>query len=296
MKVSIMREVGPEVLKRCREITGVDVTAMETENVDVQVIYRKYQVTPSLKMIQTISAGVDHLDFGSVPDSVLICSNAGAFSEPVAEHAFAMILSVKKRILDFEKQSRNNIYKKLPVESLAGQKLGIFGYGGIGRSAARIARTFGMKTLAYSRTVKQDGNIDGFVSTPQDLFHESDIILLSMPLNVSTRGIVDRHLLSNFNGKTIVNVARAGVVNQTDMMQYLSDHPEKDYLTDVWWGEPDVKFPIPDNVLLTPHVGGINRSIEEDAVFRACQNVRRFLDGEKPEHIVDRSEYSAVRS
>jgi glycerate dehydrogenase len=292
MIVSIMREISMDVLQRCREITGADVRVLEPEVADVQVIYRKYSVTKDLKMIQTISAGVDHLDFKSVPENVLICSNAGAFSEPVAEHAFAMLLSVNKRIIDFEKQSRNGVYERLPVRSLIGRKIGIFGYGGIGRSMAKVAKSLNMETVAYSRNRNGDENLDRFVNTPEELFQESDIVALAMPLTNITRGIVDSKLLSEFRGDTIVNVARADVVREKDMLEYLSKNPDKMYLTDVWWREPNVDFPIPENVLLTPHVGGINRSLEETAVYRACQNVRKFINGERPEHIVDRKEYT----
>jgi|ACXJ01.1.fsa_nt_gi glycerate dehydrogenase len=293
MIVSIMRDLSEDALQRCREITGADVRVMEPEGADVQVIYRKYSVTKDLKMIQTISAGVDHLDFKSVPERVTICSNAGAFSEPVAEHAFAMLLSVSKRILDFEKQARKGVYEKLPVNSLIGKKLGIFGYGGIGRSTARIAKALNMETIAHSRSRNGDENLDRFVDSPEELFKESDIVVLAMPLTNITRGIIDSHLLSKFNGETIVNVARADVVKESDMLEYLRKNPDKHYLTDVWWREPKVDFPIPENVLLTPHVGGINRSLEANAVYRACQNVRKFIDGKTPDHIVDRKEYSA---
>ncbi|MCL4341648.1 MAG: 2-hydroxyacid dehydrogenase [Candidatus Thermoplasmatota archaeon] len=292
MKVSIMRDMDTRMLKRCAEILGCEVKSMDPSGADIQVIYRKYEILPELKMIQTISAGVDHLDFSRVPENVLVCSNAGAFADPVAEHAFALLLSVKKKVLDFDKQQKNGIYQKLPVSSLIGHTFGIFGYGGIGKSASKIAKSLRMHTIAYSRSRSGDENLDRFVDSPEELFSQSDVLLLSMPLNASTSGIVDGKLLSKFSGDTIVNVARAGVVNKDDMLQYLQQNQDKMYLTDVWWGEPDVKFPLPSNVLLTPHVGGINRDLEEEAVYRACQNVRLFIEGKKTEHVVLREEYS----
>lgn len=295
MKVSIMREIDSRILKKCSEITGCEVASMDPSGADVQVIYRKFEILPELKMIQTISAGVDHIDFSSVPKSVLVCSNAGAFADPVAEHAFSLLLSVKKRILDFEDQQKRGIYQKLPVSSLIGKTLGIFGYGGIGKSAARIGKALQMRTIAYSRTRAADENLDRFVDSPEIMFSQSDIVLLAMPLNSTTRGVVDSSLLSKFSGDTIINVARAGVVKRDDMIKYLEENREKMYLTDVWWGEPDVKFPIPSNVILTPHVGGINRDLEEAAVYRACQNVRLYLEGKKVAHVVMREEYGPVK-
>ncbi len=290
VKATILHEVSPEVVKKCSEITGLEVTLNQPEDADIQIVLREFVPTDKVKLIQTVSAGVDHLNFSALQDGVLLCSNAGAFSDPVAEHAFAMILAHTKKIFQFTEETRNGIYKKDRVWTLHGMKLGILGHGGIGRSSARIAKAFGMEVLAYTRTVRNDPNVDKFLKSAEELVGNSDVLLLALPKTNKTLGFIDMALLSHFHGMLIVNMARADIVKEEDMLHYLEENPDKWYLSDVWWNEPDVKFPIPPNAMLTPHVGGISRESADNAFVRACSNVKNYLDG-KPDNIVDVSEY-----
>ncbi|HKJ96268.1 MAG TPA: NAD(P)-dependent oxidoreductase, partial [Thermoplasmataceae archaeon] len=116
------------------------------------------------------------------------------------------------------------------------------------------------------------------------------VVVVSTPLNQGTRGMVNRSLLSKFKGTYIVNVARAEVVDKDDMLKFLKDNPEKFYFSDVWWGEPELTVPIPENAMLTPHVGGFTEKTLRDATLKACENVKRFLEGH-PENVVDLGDY-----
>lgn len=290
MKISILHDVKPEVAEECGKITGSSVTIQKPEGADIQIILRKFVPTEKLKMIQTVSAGVDHLKFEELPENVTLCSNAGAFSDPVAEHAFAMLLAHAKRICKFNSDTKNGTYKRERVDSMFGLTFGILGHGGIGRSSARIARALGMKVIAYTRSPKEDENVDQFVKTPEEIFTGSDVLLIALPLSKATKDFVNDGFLKMFRGSVLINVARADIVHEGSMKEYLSSHPDVVYLSDVWWNEPEISFPIPGNVMLTPHVGGISRESTEKAVLRACQNVRRYMDG-NPDNIVNVSEY-----
>lgn len=290
VKATILRDVSPEVIEKCSRITGLEVTANQPDDADIQIVLHTFVPTDRVKMIQTVSAGVDHLEFGKLKDGVILCSNAGAFSDPVAEHAFAMILAHVKKIFQFTEETRNGVYRKDRVRTLSGMSLGILGHGGIGRSAARIAKALGMTVNAYTRTVKEDSNVDRFIDSPEELVKNCEVLFLALPLTKKTNGMVNRPLLSMFKGSIIVNMARSDIVDEKDMLDFLKEHEDVWYLTDVWWNEPDVAFPIPPNAMLTPHVGGISRESAEGAFIRACTNVRRYLDG-KPENVVDVSEY-----
>ena len=290
MKITILHDLGPEVVEKCKLITGQDVSLNEPDDAEIQIILRKFIPTRNLKMVQTVSAGVDHLKFDELPEGVTLCSNAGAFSDPVAEHAFAMLLTHAKKICQFASETRNGTYRKDRVDTLSGQTFGILGHGGIGKSSARIARALGMRVIAYTRSVKEDPNVDKFASTAEAIFEESDILLIALPKTKQTLKLVNKSLLARFRGKVIMNMARADIVDEDDMKSYLSENPDVFYLTDVWWNEPDVKFPIPENAMLTPHVGGISRESADNAFILACTNVKRYLDG-KPENVVDVKEY-----
>ncbi len=291
MKATILLDIPEETASRCSEIAGIPVTVNRPDDADIQIGMRGFVPTTRLKAVQTISAGVDHIDFAKFPPGVEFFSNAGAFSDSVAQHAFALILEHSNRICHFNSMIRNGTYRKEPVYSLFGRTLGVLGYGGIGRSCGRIAKGLGMKVLAYTRSPKEDGIADSFESSPEILMEKSDVIIIGLPLTASTRNMVGRELLSRFHGTMIVNVARADIVHEQSMRDYLSSHREVAYLTDVWWNEPEVKLPLPENAVLTPHVAGISQDSMESALMRACANVKLYLQG-KAEHRVDVSEYT----
>ena len=290
MKLAILHKVSEDIARQCSAITGLEVVLNDPKDAEIQLAFRNFFPNPSLTMIQTISAGVDHVKFSEIPEEVTICSNAGAFSDPVAEHAFAMLLAHAKKICKFESETRAGIYRKDSVISLSGKTLGILGHGGIGRSSAKIAKAFGMRVLAYTRSPSHDQNVDEFVNSADAIFSSSDVVLIALPLTAKTVNIVNRKLLDQFHGYAIINVARANVVSENDMKSFLSANPDKYYLSDVWWNEPKVVFPLPENAFLTPHVGGISKELEDYAVLRACENIKRYLDGH-PENVVNRNEY-----
>lgn len=290
MKATILHNVSPDVVEKCSAITGIEVTLQKPDDADIQIVLAKFIPTDKLKVIQTTSAGVDHLEFSRLPDGVELFSNAGTFSDPVAEHAFAMILSHEKKICHFFSETRKGNYRKESVGTLSGRTLGILGHGGIGRSCARLAKAFGMNVNAFTRSPREDPNVDRFLSTAEELVSNCEILLLALPKTKATLGIVNSELLGRFNGDIIVNMARSDIVAENDLKAFLKRNPEKVYLSDVWWNEPEVKFPLPENAFLTPHVGGISKESAENAILKACTNVRRYLDGH-PENRVNIEEY-----
>ncbi|MCW6168464.1 MAG: 2-hydroxyacid dehydrogenase [Thermoplasmatales archaeon] len=294
MRITILTgmEVKESVLKQCSDIVGSKITQNQPDGAEVQIVTNHFVPTPNLRLVQTLSAGVDHFDFSILPKGVTVCSNAGAYSDPVAEHAFALLLANEKKICKFVRKAQNGVFERETVGTLSGATLGIFGFGGIGRSAARIAKAYRMRVVGYSRHPVEDPNLDEFASSVEELFSKSDIVLISIPLSNLTRGIVSRDLLKKFHGNVIINVARAGVVNEQDMLEYLRNNSDFYYLTDVWWNEPNVSFPIPENAILTPHVAGnVDESISSWRFIYACKNIKKFIDG-YPENVVDVSEYA----
>ncbi|KAA8923212.1 MAG: 2-hydroxyacid dehydrogenase [Thermoplasma sp.] len=258
---------------------------------EAQVIKDKYVLGKRTRMIQTISAGVDHIDITGIPDDVVICSNAGAYSISVAEHAFALLLAHAKNIIENNELMKAGIFRQSPTTLLYGKSFGIIGYGGIGRRVAYLAKAFGMKVLTYTRS-KVDENVDETIDTMADLFRRSDFILISVPLTDKTRGIINRQLLPNAKrNATIINVARADVVSKPDMVEFLRERPDVWYLTDVWWDEPHITDTDLKNLILSPHVaGGMSGEIMDIAFQLAFENVRNFFEGH-PKNIVRKDEY-----
>ena len=118
----------------------------------------------------------------------------------------------------------------------------------------------------------------------------SDVILISLPLNKHTRGMIDYKFLSSVKGNIIVNVGRSEIVNMDDMIKFLEENKNKWFLTDVWWGEPEIKGEIPENVIITPHVAGLARNFMQVPVEKAFENVVAYIHG-NPGNIVNRNDY-----
>ncbi len=291
MKVSITYNVDKDTVERCSQITGLETSVDREGTGEIIIGFSRLKIRENTVLVQTASAGVDHLDFTGAGENVTVCSNAGAYSNVVAEMVFAQLLSHIKKICTFDAGTRSGEFKRQQIGTLEGLRMGILGYGGIGMQAARLAKAFDMKTMAYSRSTRSKDHLDEIASSPEELFSSSDVVLISTPLNTSTRNMVNRELLSKFSGKYIINIARAEVVDKDDMLNFLKENPGKFYLSDVWWGEPDLTIPVPENAMLTPHVGGFTEKTLQDATIKACENVRRFLDGH-PENVVDLREYS----
>lgn len=290
MEISLLFDTDEETIKKCSKIIGREVKSDKSGNSEIQIAFTEIKVTDRTKMIQTMFAGVDHVDFSKIREDIIICSNAGAFSSTVAEHVYALILSHMKKIQMFDHMTRSGEYRKEPVEILEDKVIGIAGYGGIGKQVARIAKAFDMKVLGFTRSPVQDPNVDDYAKTLEELSQRSDILVLALPLTNKTRNIIDRRILDAFHGNIIVNVARADIVHKDDMLDYLKRNQKKYYLADVWWGEPELKTPIPENALLTPHIAGISEISFDKALMKACENVRKYLEG-KPENVIDVKEY-----
>jgi len=289
------KTLDPKNLERIRVIitgSGLDIPDFVLEKAE------------NLELIQTLSAGVDTLPLDRIPPNVIICSNAGGNSRAVAEHVFAMILSAIKRIIYHHKNMEKGIWERRRYGSmLMGKTLGIIGLGHVGREIAKIGKCFGMRIYGINRSGKTDVDVD-FIGTPESLdfvLRESDIIVISVPLNKYTRGLIGAKELNTMKKNTIlVNVSRGEVIDQRALFEHLRRNPEFVACLDVWWKYPekdtktclqDFPFHTLPNVIMTPHIAGFAREIREQVIKHAVENVRKYLLGEKISNIVRREDY-----
>jgi lactate dehydrogenase-like 2-hydroxyacid dehydrogenase len=295
MKISLQvnfssMSIPDTLIKELEKQTGCEIIRGFSDDAEIVVFAGKPEVGKKTVFMQSVSAGVNHVDFRGIPENVTVCSNADAWSIPVAEHAFALLLSKYKNICKSDSLMRNGKYERELSDSLYGKTLGIMGYGGIGREMARIARVFGMKIIGFGRTEPSDNNLDLFTMDKLYIPENVDIMAITLPLNRYTKGFIDYDLLTKFKGNIILNVGRSEVVEKDGMLKYLSENPEKWFLTDVWWGEPEIEGKIPDNVIVTPHIAGLAKDYMIVPVKKAFQNVSAYLKGQ-PKNVVNRKDY-----
>ncbi|MEM1944496.1 MAG: 2-hydroxyacid dehydrogenase [Nitrososphaerota archaeon] len=255
-----------------------------------------------LRMIQSLSAGVDTLPWQHLPEDVVICGNMGSNAESVAEHAWALILALSRRLHLYLPNVRAGNFSSVGENiTLSGKTLGILGLGSIGGAVAAVGKALDMRVLGVTRSGRSRYPCD-FVGGEESLeyvLRESDVLVIASPLTKRTRGIINLERLRMLKTNAIlVNVGRAEIIDRDDLLTYLRENPEANIATDVWWkfdgGRPTeselTRFP---NFIGTPWVAGAfgSSTVLRKMMRLAAENVARFLKGEKPINIIDRSEY-----
>ena len=299
-KVVSMKSVGPESV----DLGRVDVIVMGGDSATYELLGFSPADAKNLRLFQTVSAGVNQFDLSAIPKGAVICSNVGAFAEPMAESVFAFVLSFAKNLPSLQEDLKRGDFPrwKKPGIFLKGKTMGVIGAGGIGIATARLAKAFGMRVLGIASKARPIENFD-FVGTLKDLdylLRESDVVVISIPLKISTRGLIDRGKLNEMKRNAIlVNVARGPIIVEKDLYEHLKDNPEFRAGIDVWWrypkkGErfqPDYPFTSLSNALLMPHVSAHVPETNQIAIGSALQNVLRFLGGDELRGVVNRSDY-----
>ena len=262
----------------------------------------------NLRFIQSILAGVNHIPFPSLDKSVIVSSNAGAYSGEVAEFALALLLSAAKRVVELHVSLRDQKWtlkrtldEGSEITVLREKVLGILGFGGIGSVVGRIAKGFGMQIYAYSRKKSSARGVKFFTGPVglSQLLKKSDGVVLALPLTSQTARIMNAERLSEMKRDGIlVNVARGELVDEKAMYEHLVANPNFRYATDVWWYrenreslKTDFPFLSLPNFIGTPHVSGPSGLATGQPVKLAVENTIRYLKRLRPRNIVDQEEY-----
>lgn len=184
---------------------------------------------PNLEMVATRSTGFDHIDVGAAKEKGIKVCNVPFYGEnTVAEHTFALILALSRKIIESVERARTGDFSLdgLRGFDLKDKTLGIVGMGHIGMHVARIARGFEMKILAFD--LNQDKRLAkkiGFEYTNFDnLLNNSDIITLHAPYNEKTHHLINSGNISLIKkGAYLINTARGGLVETAALLKALSD-------------------------------------------------------------------------
>ena len=251
------------------------------------------------RLLQSMTAGVDFLQFSALPDGLAVASNGGAYAEPMAEHALAMALAAAKRLLvEHAALGAGQFNQMVPNRMLAGGVCGIFGFGGIGVATAKLMRAMGMRIHAINRRGFTDEDVDwiGGLDQLDTLLACADVLLISAPLTHTTRGLFDAAALARMKPDAIlINLARGELIDEAALFAHLQTHPGFTACIDAWWVEParhgrfamDRPFMTLPNVIGSPHNSAtVSAEWRLLALRRAVENCRRALLGEAPWFLV----------
>lgn len=174
---------------------------------------------------------------------------------------------------------------------LYGKKLGIAGYGAIGREVAVRAMAFGMEVLAYDPFMPAERiEADGAKAVDLDtMLTESDMISLHLPVLPSTKGMVNKDWFSKMKSTAyLINTARAAVVDQKDFVEALQNKQIAGAAVDVYWKEPvPANHPLLSmrNVVCTPHMAGLTTDVDNWSGTMMGEEVTAYLKGEPRKYI-----------
>lgn len=295
----------PDMKKKAREEAISGASALISFFFNKEIDSSEYDLMKGTKLLQTISTGVDYLPFTDIPENVQIACNAGGWAYQIAEHSVAMIMALYKRLVpQHGNLSRGEFDRpRYLLRNLKGKTLGIIGYGGIGRHAAKMLKPFDVRVFALNTSGQTSDDVE-FIGTLDDLdtiLLSSDIILLSLPLTKHTKGLIGNNELNKMKeDATLINVARAPLVDEGALYEHLCNNPEFLAGIDVWWEEPSwsdsefrVNFPFFDlaNFLGSPHNSNYVKDAFPEALVIASENVRAFLKGDKVKGLIHREDY-----
>jgi len=265
--------------------------------VDAGVVAR----ATSLKVVSTISAGVDHIDLAACEDrGILVTNTPDVLTEATADFAFGLLLATARRICEGDRLVRLGGFRGwkpglLVGTAVHGKTLGIVGLGRIGRAVARRARGFGIRVYYAQRTRLSEAmeRALGARYVPVDgLFVESDFVSLHCPLTEETRGIASRaRLLSMKPGSLLVNTSRGLCVDEAALVEVLGRGPLAGAGLDVYAHEPEVPASLVamQNVVLGPHIASAEKETREAMAMMAVDNIVAAMQGREPPSRVCRS-------
>ena len=215
---------------------------------------------PRLKLVTTMSTGFDHIDLSECRKRGVKVCNVPTYGEnTVAEHTFALILNISRRISDSLNKTKAGDFRLdgLRGFDLKGKTIGLVGCGNIGKHVARMAKGFEMNILVYD--VKKDMKLAkkmGFkYSSLNNLFKNSDIISLHVPENKFTKHMIDTKAFKQMKkGVVLVNTARGGIIDTNALLKALNNKTVAYAGLDVLEGECYIKE---EKELLNPNFSKI---------------------------------------
>ncbi len=240
-----------------------------------------------VRWIQSSAAGMDHCLVPSVIASdIMVTSASAVLADQVAEHAIGLITAWHRSLPVFFRAQQKREFVRRPTRDLHHKTIGIVGFGGVGRRLAWILSTFKTRILATDMfPIDRPNYVEALWPADRfdDLVPEVDVLVLSLPLNEMTRGMVDAQVLCRMKPNALLaNMARGPLVIEKDLVEALESGRPAGAVMDVTEEEPlppeSKLWDMPD-VIITPHVAGQSAWRIDNMTRLFCQNIERWKAG-----------------
>ena len=255
-----------------------------------------------LRLIAEAATGTDNVDLGAARDrGIRVCNVPGYAAQSVAQFTISLILELATRAGGYMELVRRGAWEQSPIYTrfdfstveLSGKKLGIVGYGNIGRRVAEMARALGMEVLISARpgsTAPLSAGRRGV----DDVLAASDFVSLHCPLTQNTKNLIDSRALSLMKPTAfLINSARGALVDEAALIKALREKQLAGAALDVISREPPAAdHPIIkaakelDNLWVTPHCAWSTREARERLLNEVAENILAFTNGQDRNRVV----------
>jgi len=294
-----------------REIAGSESALVEkAQGADVICLMGSVGLTDAVlrqithtRLVVLSSTGYDYVDVAAASRYDIAVCNGGQYStRSVAEHQFALLLAAARKLPRLlapkpgEKELDFSSSELMGLE-LYGKTLGVIGAGAIGSATAVIARGFGMRVVAHSRTLRPTLETDlglRFV-TLGELLAQSDVITLNVPLTAQTHHLLGPAEFAQLKpGAIVVNASRGSIVDEAALVEALRSGRVAAAGLDVLEDDrPDNPLRSMQNVIITPHVAWLTRQSVERQANTMVENILAYFMGE-PQNVVNKVYYNPL--
>ncbi len=290
MKVLATRRYPGPAFDELGDVEIVSLDAVRTPRADVEALVVAnepvpVELFPSLRVIANFGVGIDRIDLAACARrGIAVANTPGVLDAATADLTIALILAVRRRLVEGERVVRAAAWRGSWAEGFLGREvtgstLGIIGLGRIGGAVARRARGFELRVL-YTQRRRVDTEL-GEYRALDDLLRESDVVTIHTPRTRETEGMIDaRRLALLRDGSSLVNTARGEIVDEPALLRELVSGRLSAGL-DVFAHEPTVPTELLElpNVVLTPHIGSATVETRESMTRLVVDNIRAAARG-----------------
>ena len=265
----------------------------ELQDADALIIRSSTKVTKDvfaavnkLKIIGRAGIGVDNIDCTTATErGVIVVNTPSGNATTTAEHAIAMLMALSRHIPQADKSMHQGAWEKSKFTGIevTGKVLGVFGYGNIGKIVADRAQGLKMRVIVFDPFLTAEvAAKDGVeLVTKEKLFERADYITVHVPLNDSTRNLINKNTIETMKtGVRIINCARGGIVNESDLIEGIDSGKIAGAAIDVFEEEPppqDNPLLMHDSVICTPHLGASTAEAQVNVAVQVAEQIRDYL-------------------
>lgn len=253
---------------------------------------RVLSAAKQLKMIQRTGVGTEMLDLKAIKKhGIPVFVNVGVNARSVAEHTIALILACLKRLPQINADTHAGVWKKqlqgVSTHELYGKTVALVGMGNIGRTVAAMLQPFRVKIL-YTDVVRQSKEVEddldlNYIENFEQMLPNADILSFHCPLTSENREMLNAETIAKMkHGAMVINTARGRLINEEALYEALKERKLRMAAMDVHYEEPmqkDSPLMDLDNVILTPHIGGLSFEAFKRMMLNAVSNIVNFDRG-----------------